>query len=109
MTDIATPELILTFWRDAGPPKWFSKDDAFDADLRGRFLATYEAAAAEALSSWEDNAAGALALVIILDQFPQRAGHVVRAIDPQGLLRRHHVARHLQHPPRGLTLCEYTS
>jgi len=28
---IATPETVLAFWREAGPDKWFTRDDAFDA------------------------------------------------------------------------------
>jgi uncharacterized protein (DUF924 family) len=68
---IATPETVLTFWRGAGPDKWFTRDDAFDADIRDKFLATYEAAAAGKLSAWEASAEGALALAIVLDQFPR--------------------------------------
>ena len=66
----ATPDDVLAFWRAAGPDKWFSKDAAFDDDIRKRFLATYEAAAAGALA-WDDTAEGALALLIVLDQFPR--------------------------------------
>lgn len=65
------PADILAFWQAAGPDKWFEKDAGFDADIRARFLATYEAAAAGALSDWEETAEGALALVIVLDQFPR--------------------------------------
>ena len=39
----ATPAQVLDFWFGAGPQKWFSKDDAFDAAIRQRFLRTYEA------------------------------------------------------------------
>ena len=70
-TSIASPETILTFWREAGPDKWFTRDDAFDADIREKFGATYEAAAAGQLSAWEASAEGALALAIVLDQFPR--------------------------------------
>ena len=38
--------------------------------IRSRFLATYEAAAARTLA-WDDSAEGALALLIVLDQFPR--------------------------------------
>ena len=68
---IDTPEAVLTFWREAGPDCWFIKDDAFDDSIREKFLATYEAAAAGKLSAWEATAEGALALVIVLDQFPR--------------------------------------
>ena len=66
-----TPAEVLAFWRAAGPDKWFEKDDAFDAEIRERFLDTYVAAAAGRLAAWEDEAESALALVIVLDQFPR--------------------------------------
>jgi uncharacterized protein (DUF924 family) len=66
-----TPADIVAFWRQAGPGKWFRKDAAFDADIRARFLDTCEAAAAGRLSGWEATAQGALALVLVLDQFPR--------------------------------------
>ncbi len=69
--DIATPATVLDFWREAGPKKWFAKDAAFDGDIRAHFLATYEAAAAGRLSGWEGNAEEALALLLVLDQFPR--------------------------------------
>jgi uncharacterized protein (DUF924 family) len=71
VSDVVTPETVLAFWRAAGPDKWFSKNDAFDAEIRSRFLPTYEAAAAGKLASWEDKVESALALVIALDQFPR--------------------------------------
>ena len=74
MTDTpitATPADIVAFWRAAGPEKWFKKDDGFDRSIREKFLATYEAAAAERLSAWEATPEGALALLLLLDQFPR--------------------------------------
>jgi uncharacterized protein (DUF924 family) len=68
---IASPESVLGFWREAGPDKWFEKDTAFDDEIRARFLETYHAAAAGKLSGWERTAEGALALVLVLDQFPR--------------------------------------
>jgi uncharacterized protein (DUF924 family) len=64
------PQTVLAFWRAAGPDKWFGKDAGFDAEIRERFLGVYAAAAAGALA-WEGDAQGALALVIVLDQFPR--------------------------------------
>jgi uncharacterized protein (DUF924 family) len=64
------PHDVLAFWRAAGPDKWFTKDAAFDDAIRTRFLATCEAAAARALA-WDDTAERALALLIVLDQFPR--------------------------------------
>jgi uncharacterized protein (DUF924 family) len=68
---IATPDDVLTFWRAAGEQKWFAKNDAFDAEIKSRFLPTYEAAANGALADWEATPEGALALTIVLDQFPR--------------------------------------
>lgn len=70
-SQLATASEVVSFWREAGPEAWFKKDDAFDAAIRERFLPTYEAAADGKLSSWESHAEGALALLILLDQFPR--------------------------------------
>jgi uncharacterized protein (DUF924 family) len=71
VTGSVLPAEVLTFWREAGRDKWFSKDDAFDHACRERFLATYEAGAAGKLAAWEASAESALALLIVLDQFPR--------------------------------------
>jgi uncharacterized protein (DUF924 family) len=71
MSEVRTPAEVLAFWREAGPEKWFAKDDAFDAAIRERFLPTYETAAAGRLSEWEAQSESALALLIVLDQFPR--------------------------------------
>jgi len=61
--DLAIPQTVLAFWRAAGPDKWFETDAGFDAEIRRRFHATYEAAAANKLA-WDNDAQGALALVV---------------------------------------------
>jgi uncharacterized protein (DUF924 family) len=66
-----TPAEILAFWRDAGPDRWYRRDDAFDAEVCRRFLGLWQCAAAGELVSWETSDDGALALVIVLDQFPR--------------------------------------
>jgi uncharacterized protein (DUF924 family) len=71
MTGTPGPAEVVAFWRDAGPKRWFSKDAAFDDEIRRCFLALHEDAAAGALSQWEQSAEGALALLILLDQFPR--------------------------------------
>ncbi|MFX1802988.1 DUF924 domain-containing protein [Paraburkholderia sp. A3BS-1L] len=48
---------------------WFHKDAAFDARLRERFGALLDAACAGGLDAWCATPEGALALVILLDQF----------------------------------------
>lgn len=64
---------VIAFWRTAGPALWFAKNDAFDERFRDRFLAAHEAAARGELADWAMSADGALALVILLDQFPRNA------------------------------------
>jgi uncharacterized protein (DUF924 family) len=66
-----SPADVLAFWRAAGPDRWFAKDDAFDAEIRTRFLGAYEAAVAGRLAAWEETPEGALALLLVLDQFPR--------------------------------------
>jgi uncharacterized protein (DUF924 family) len=67
------PGDVVRFWRDAGPSRWFKKDDEFDRAFRDRFLPAHEAAARGDLDGWMDTAEGALALCILLDQFPRNA------------------------------------
>lgn len=68
---LPTADAIIAFWREAGPDRWFAKDDAFDAAIRARFLGAYEAAAAGTLTGWQDTAEGCYALILLLDQFPR--------------------------------------
>jgi uncharacterized protein (DUF924 family) len=67
----AHPADIVDFWRQAGPTRWFEKDEAFDASIRLKFDPTHQAAARGAYDGWIETAEGALALVILLDQFPR--------------------------------------
>ena len=62
---------VLAFWLAAGHERWFAHDEAFDTAIRDRFAAIYKNAAAGLLSAWENSPDGALALVIVLDQFPR--------------------------------------
>ena len=68
---VSVPADILKFWRDAGRDRWYKRDDAFDAEVRRRYLDLWRKAAAGELSSWETTDDGALALTIVLDQFPR--------------------------------------
>lgn len=63
---------VVAFWRNAGPSKWFARDAAFDARCRG-LLDLHFAAARRELDAWRDDAVGALALVLLLDQIPRNA------------------------------------
>lgn len=68
-TDPLAAEIVF-FWQDAGPAAWFAKDDAFDAACR-RYEPAHMAAARRAHDGWMDDADGALALILLLDQFPR--------------------------------------
>jgi len=67
----ARPQDVLGFWRAAGPEKWFAKNDAFDAAIRLKFEPVHHAAARGRHDDWAGTAEGALALVILFDQFPR--------------------------------------
>jgi uncharacterized protein (DUF924 family) len=64
---------VVAFWRDAGPSMWFAKNPEFDRRFRDRFAYLYRAAAKGELEHWMDSASTALALVILLDQYPRNA------------------------------------
>jgi uncharacterized protein (DUF924 family) len=66
-------EAIVEFWREAGHERWFAKDAAFDRRFRERFLSWHEAAARGELGGWLATPNGALALLLLLDQFPRNA------------------------------------
>jgi uncharacterized protein (DUF924 family) len=64
---------IVAFWRQAGRALWFAKDADFDRRFREGFLDAHEAAARGDLDRWMATAEGALALLLLLDQFPRNA------------------------------------
>jgi uncharacterized protein (DUF924 family) len=61
-------EDVLTFWF-ADPGRWWKRDAAFDAQIRSRFLALHDAVERDERDDWLETARGALAYVIVLDQF----------------------------------------
>lgn len=79
---------ITRFWQEAGPDRWFAKDDAFDTEFRTRFAERHMAAARREYESWLDHPESTLALLILLDQFPRNCfrntGHMY-ATDPLAL------------------------
>lgn len=71
MTAPVTPEEILEFWfADRARALWFNATPEFDLEILERFGSTWEAGAAGELDAWGNTPRGALALVILLDQFP---------------------------------------
>ena len=63
-----TAEDVLAFWF-TDPARWWRKDPAFDADVHERFLALHEAVDRGEHEDWLDTPRGALAYVVVLDQF----------------------------------------
>jgi uncharacterized protein (DUF924 family) len=63
---------VWRFWFADGMqarPEWFRKDAAFDAEIRRRFGPLIDAAIEDRLDGWGDDAASALARIVLLDQF----------------------------------------
>lgn len=79
-----TPETVLEFW--FGPlaerdwpdefykARWFTVDPSFDEEVRSTFGEAIEAAGRGEYDSWCATPRGALAVVILLDQFTRNAG-----------------------------------
>ena len=64
------PKDVITFWFETSTPKqWYSKDDAYDEQIKRDFLDTYWQVVRGECSSWRDNPEGRLAEIIVLDQF----------------------------------------
>ncbi|MBI3776636.1 MAG: DUF924 family protein [Gammaproteobacteria bacterium] len=68
---LATPREILDVWfSERARPMWFNSSAEFDSEIRARFEATYQAGKRGELLEWERDVDGALALVLVFDQFP---------------------------------------
>jgi len=63
---------ILHFWfTETQPAQWFQKNPEFDAIIRDRFGSIVSMARDGLCDGWAEDALGALALCIVLDQFPR--------------------------------------
>jgi uncharacterized protein (DUF924 family) len=93
----ATIEDITRFWREAGPKQWFAKSEAFDDAIRRTYEPAHHAAARGEYDAWIETPEGALALMLLLDQFPRnlyRGSAHAFATDPKARsLAREAVAR----------------
>ena len=69
MLDNPTPQDIIAFWREAGPKLWFTQDRDFDGRVRWSFFGAHQSAAWGNLDHWGETPDGALALILLLDQF----------------------------------------
>ncbi len=72
---------LLGFWFDdaeRSPERaehrdkvWFESTPEFDREIIARYAPLYERVAAGELEAWKRSAAGSLALILVLDQFPR--------------------------------------
>jgi len=89
MSDVATPQDVHQYWFETLSQKeWYVASDAVDDTIRARFLPTWEAAARGDCEDWRTSAQGALAYLIVVDQFSRnmfRADGRAFATDAQGL------------------------
>jgi uncharacterized protein (DUF924 family) len=83
-------------WRGQLRPEWWQKNPAFDAEIRARFSPWIERAIAGELHAWARTSEGALAEIVLLDQFtrnawrdtPRAYAGDARALDAAGALLR---------------------
>jgi uncharacterized protein (DUF924 family) len=72
MEKYESPLSVIQFWRDeVQPARWFAEDAALDKQIRDRFEPLWRTARDGGLDAWQETPEGALALVIVLDQFPR--------------------------------------
>lgn len=96
--DFEQAQQVLDFWFvEAGPKQWFNKSASFDKALTERFGALHDAACRCELYAWRQSSHGALAEILLLDQFSRniyRDQALAFAQDPLALsLAQHLVAR----------------
>lgn len=67
---MSDPIEVLDFWLgQVDPDEWYSGGAALDATIRDRFLETWTAARDGGLAHWAESPAGALAFIVVCDQF----------------------------------------
>jgi uncharacterized protein (DUF924 family) len=81
MRDAADIRDVLDFWfgtltdglaADTVRRGWFESSPARDEEIRRRFGATLERAAAGGLATWQDSTRGSLAFILVCDQFARQ-------------------------------------
>ena len=66
------PEEVLRYWLDEiGPEGWYSASAALDAEIRSKFLSSWEGAMDGACGLWLTYPVGTLAYIVLTDQFPR--------------------------------------
>ena len=65
-----TYQQVIQFWfEEIDKSQWWKKDEAFDETIRKRFLGVHARAVKCELFSWRKTSLGALAEIVVLDQF----------------------------------------
>ena len=65
------PQEILDFWTGIGPQGWYAVDAAVDDTIRHRFGDLWEEAREGGFADWQASPEGALAYLVLTDQFPR--------------------------------------
>lgn len=101
---------VVGFWKEAGAQgRWFDKEKSFDRKFREGFLALHMEVAERRHDGWMEKPEGALALLILTDQFPRNAfrgtGHMY-ATDPlaRDYARQAQTAGHMERIEKDLRL-----
>lgn len=69
---MSDPVEVLDYWLgEVGPAGWYAGGEELDATIRDRFADLWQAAEAGGLDHWVDGPAGALAFIVLTDQFPR--------------------------------------
>ncbi|MFK7901672.1 MAG: DUF924 family protein [Nitratireductor sp.] len=68
-SDKEQAQAVIGFWKEAGPKKWFSKDDNFDQAIQDNFGPLLNKAINGELDTWTKEPSTCLAFIIMLDQF----------------------------------------
>lgn len=69
---MSSPEEILSFWLDeTGPEGWYAVSEELDQTIRNKFMDTWKKAQEGSFAQWLTYPSGALAYVILNDQFPR--------------------------------------
>lgn len=71
MTDRLAQDVNAFWLTEIGPKGWYATSDGLDEQIRERFTPLWRRAAAGDLDSWIIRPESALALLILLDQFPR--------------------------------------
>ncbi|MFC3569699.1 DUF924 family protein [Paracoccus denitrificans] len=94
---------VVGFWKQAGGEgRWFDKDKDFDRKFRERFLDLHIEVAKRRHDGWMRTPEGALALLILTDQFPRNAFRGTAHMYATDALARHYAraAKAVEHMER---------